>query len=801
MSINYLDFIKQNPLLLSIVNQLQEVLVILDEHFHVAIFNQGAEKLFHSTLLEAQGKPFTTICHNARIPCFISDYARIPMHIQTFNQNIETIINNTKYLWQAFSVETPEGLFHIFKTLNFSESESKNEIHQLKTLLENMPCNVYWMDKNCLMLGCNQNVLTMLNMTLEQFRGKTYEELSELCNWPNGLANKLKNDDLTVLQTGKAIYGIEDPPLPGTNGIVFHFLTSRVPLRNMHGEIIGVAGISMDITALQNAKEKAEIASRAKSEFIANMSHDVRTPLTGIIGMARNLELHLKDVLAKEDAHLINESGEQLLDLLNGVLDIISAENISEDDIHEECFDLRQSIESIAALEMPTLKLKDLYFKINIDEAIPAYVIGDRVKLNRILLNLLGNAIKFTLKGHIELNIKVVERSKRKIKLNFMVVDTGVGIADEARDKIFRRFYKGSPSYKGMYKGHGIGLHIVKKYVNRLGGKIQLKSQVNKGSVFAFDLTFKLGNPAVDTSKAIPISNSVDSAKKKIKSMKQKNHTPHLLLVEDDRIALRVLEGMIKETGCRFTSAMDGKEALALATSNLFDLILTDIGLPTMSGIEFSQHLRDWEKNHHKKPVPIIALTGHAKKEVEASGSKSGINKILQKPLRIEALSNIFDEYLLKSVDTAKKSAEFSSPNQGLGMDLPNSEKELFELEQFPLLDIAKGLETLDNESILNEMLQMMLVDIPIIQSDIHKAHETNDWNKVEKLAHKAKSGATYVGTTRMQYACQYLERYHKAGHSHLLEELYQQLLQVLEDTYLSIQKRFKSLKMDSYEV
>ncbi len=799
MSINYLNFIKQNPLLLSIANQLQEILVILDEQFNVSILNQGAEKLFHCTLLEAQGKSFKTLCHQALIPCFISDYARVPMHIQTFNQTIDTIINNTRYQWQAFSVETPEGLFHVFKTVNFSESENKNAIYQMETLIENMPCNVYWMDKNCFMLGCNQNVLTMLGMTIEQFRGKTYEELSVLCDWPEGLANKLKKDDLSVLETGKAIYGIEDPPLPGTNGVVFHFLTSRVPLRNKNSEIIGVAGISTDITALKNAKEQAEIASRAKSEFIANMSHDVRTPLTGIIGMARNLELNLKDAIAKEDAHLINESGEQLLDLLNGVLDIISAENISEDDIHEECFDLRQSIEAIVALEMPTLKLKDLQFKVNIDNELPTYLIGDRVKLNRILLNLLGNAIKFTLKGYVEINIKVIQRATHKVKLNFMVIDTGIGIPDEAREKIFRRFYRASPSYKGMYKGHGIGLHIVKKYVKRLGGKIHLTSQVDKGSTFSFDLPFKIGNPdSVPVDKSAASLTSVNSRIKEKIGLMKKNHRPHLLLVEDDLVALRVLEGMIKETGCRFTSAMDGTEALALATSNVFDLILTDIGLPNISGLVFSQHLRKWEKSHHKKRVPIIALTGHAKREVEASGVNSGIDKVVQKPLRIEFLGKIFDEYLFKSTDTERNvqnisvSQDNTDPTfpKGLGIDLPNTEKELFELEQFPLFDLAKGIETMSNESVLNEMLQLMLIEIPKIQSDIQKAHEAKDWNEVEKLAHKAKGGASYVGTIRMQYACQYLERYRKAGHSHSLEKLYQQLLEVLAETYLLIKNR-----------
>ncbi|MBI2785028.1 MAG: PAS domain-containing protein [Legionella longbeachae] len=235
--------------------------------------------------------------------------------------------------WFTELIEIDNEGFFVLYTTNLGENEKQNEILRLETLIENMPSNVYWVDKNCLMIGCNQNVLAMLNMTSEQFRGKTYEELSSLCNWPEGLAQKLKNDDLHVLQTGQPIFGIEDPPLPHADGSFSNFLTSRVPLHNDFGEIVGVAGISVDISNLKKAREQAEIANQAKTDFIANMSHDIRTPLSGIIGMSEILVDSDINDQERQYALWVKESGEQLLKLLNGVLEVVSVGQMNTEDV------------------------------------------------------------------------------------------------------------------------------------------------------------------------------------------------------------------------------------------------------------------------------------------------------------------------------------------------------------------------------------------------------------------------------------------------------------------------------------
>jgi len=277
--------------------------------------------------------------------------------------------------------------------------------------------------------------------------------------------------------------------------------TNKTPLIDEHGNVYGVLAIYSDITerknlerSLENAKNMAEAASRAKSEFIANMSHDLRTPLAGIVGMSELLQGDVDNQKQKQYAAWVNESGEQLLGLLNGILDVVSADNIKENDIQEETFELVQCLQDLIRLEIPSAQLKGLSLKTKIAPDVPPYLHTDRTKLHRILLNLLGNAIKFTENGEITIEVDTLNTSDGRVHLQFRVNDTGIGIPDHLQDKVFDRFYRVNPSHKGVYSGHGIGLHIAQSYVKLLGGEIKLHSQDNVGTTFYFDLNLKIGN-------------------------------------------------------------------------------------------------------------------------------------------------------------------------------------------------------------------------------------------------------------------------------------------------------------------
>ncbi|KTD13393.1 PAS domain-containing hybrid sensor histidine kinase/response regulator [Legionella jamestowniensis] len=583
------------------------------------------------------------------------------------------------------------------------------------------------------------------------------------------------------------------------NGEIRWIIDKGFPLIDHRGLCYGVTGVATDVTDelkqtedLKKAKEAAEIANKAKSEFIANMSHDIRTPLSGIVGLSKLLEGEAQTDTEKEYARWINQSGEQLLDLLNNVLELISLENLKELEINREWFSLREELLTICKLELPAIKVKNLEFTVEIEESVPDFIFSDRIKFHQILLNLLGNAIKFTEKGHIILAVRFLSSSEETVELEFCVEDTGIGIADNQQERVFDRFFRIAPSYKGVYKGYGLGLHIVKKYVALLGGEIRLKSMVGKGSIFAFKLSVKSSRE--DSAKTFFNLNELEEEnipeKAPIPNPKRFSHTkrlkeaaielPHLLLIEDNTIALRLLESVCKQVGCQFTSTMDAEDAFELVKKNDYDLIITDIGLPGMSGIELTIYIRHWEQALNKKPIPIVGLTAHSLGSSVDECLEAGMNKVFAKPINLPTMQGIVSALI--PMNKLESSANLFDE------ETPLDEEKLFNLTKYPLLDIEQGLDNLGSVDLLKELLTLMVKeDVPDDKAKIQEAFAIKDWPTVEKLALKMKSSALYCGTIRLRYACQYLEGYKKTASTPLLEKLYYQLIQILDATRQAI--------------
>jgi two-component system aerobic respiration control sensor histidine kinase ArcB len=522
---------------------------------------------------------------------------------------------------------------------NEKEKDAINKLF-LNEIVFRMPGYVFWKNRQYVYLGCNENLVKAAGLSSPaDFIGKTDYELP----WSSH-ANEFQQDDESVMQSGLPKLNIEEK-LVHTNGEISIVLTNKVPLKDANGVVIGIIAIASDITERKNieqqlilSKELAEAASLAKTEFIANMSHDIRTPLAGVCGLSEILELTLEDPKQKNDAHLLHESGQELLKMLNDMLDDIKADKSSEKDIKSEIIDLHQCIQNLIKLEGPTITVKQLTVNYHIDEDIPNYIISDRKKIHRILLNLVGNAIKFTPSGAIFIHVKCLERTLSHVHVQFSVADTGIGIPRELQSKVFDRFFRANPSYHGIYKGYGLGLHIAHAYANLLGGHITLNSQENVGSTFYFDLTCEIAASPIskDHSKEHLSSLSTSTTNKKI---------PHLLLVEDNPIALRVLQATVSNIGCYFTSAINGTAALELIKSTPFDFVITDIGLPDISGIQLTERIREWEKEQNKSSMPIIGLTGHVKETAMVECLYSGMNGVFSKPATMEAVSSWLQQY------------------------------------------------------------------------------------------------------------------------------------------------------------
>lgn len=467
-------------------------------------------------------------------------------------------------------------------------------------------------------------------------------------------------------------------------------------------------------------------------------------------------------------------------------------------------FDLYQLTQNLYELKLPTIELKKLNLQIEIDASVPRFLIGDVVKLHRILLNLLGNAIKFTEKGFIRLHVQSSPARNAGVLIDFSLQDTGIGMEEKIQRKIFKRFYRASPSHKGRYAGHGVGLHIVQKYTRLLKGKINLDSRLGQGSTFYLTLPLQIDsaknvNEAPHNASFSFLAPNAPSATEQKNQetaphpiAKRKNQ-PFLLLIEDNPIALTIIESISKQANCRYLSATSAEKALELVEMHHFDLILSDIGLPGLSGNEFATHVRAKEKENNQQPIPIIGLTAHALKSAEADSMEAGMNHIVMKPMRLDVFHQLLKEYLPCCC------SHHQSAFKTLGIDLPQTEAELFQLDSHPLLHLETSIENLGSLETAKDMLSFMIHEaLPDDRKAITKAYEEDNWEQVERLAHKIKSSALYCGTTRLKWACQYLERYRKAGHSQSLKPLYHQFQRISEETHQAIASWLRKIEEES---
>ncbi|MCX7115084.1 MAG: response regulator [Gammaproteobacteria bacterium] len=650
-----------------------------------------------------------------------------------------------------------------------AQKKFKSMKHHYESILAVMPGHIYWLDKHNRYLGCNDAQAKNIKLaSKEDIVGKTNEDFL-----PADQAEHLNTINTQVMESRLAVTTEESGELVGEP---LTMLSHKVPLIDDNDEVVGLIGISLDITErkvaekkLTEALEKAEAANQAKNAFIANMSHDIRTPLSGIIGMSSLLVERVTSSDEKQYAHWIHESGNQLLALLNHILELVSSGNAKEHTLQKETFSLKTLIQDIVILEQPTVQLKQLELRTRLDPAIPNTLYTDRFKLNRILLNLLGNAIKFTSQGHIEIQVLLNHETSTQVTLTFNIIDTGIGIARAAQAHVFDRFFRAHPSDQGIYHGSGVGLNIVKTYLDSLGGVIHLTSEEQLGSTFSFQLTIEKQAP----SEAQDVSPTLTTRSDALSAIP---HTAqHYLLIEDNIIALRLLEQFVTKLGPTFHSVTSAEEALTYLSQQHCDLIITDIGLPGLSGIELTTLIR--QRYPQLNAIKIIGLTAHAPHKIIESCLEAGMNKVLTKPIELKELQHHLSQ--LSTTDLPPS----------LGKDLPSAEKELLQLDAFPLLDAVYAVELLGDITILKDMLSMMMNEqIPHDTPLLEQAHAEQDWEKIEALAHKMKAGALYCGTIRLQMACQYLERYRKAGHTASLEPLYQQLMRTITQTVQAIQ-------------
>lgn len=367
----------------------------------------------------------------------------------------------------------------------------------LRAIIEKLPGNVWWKNTNLVYLGCNDHVIKILGLnSRKDFISKTDHDL-----WEKSIADKLREADLHVLKTGENI-SLEEVIIEKDGSQVI-MLTNKSPFYDNDHHIIGIVGTSTDITerkkieeSLRIAKEEAEVANKMKTEFMHNMEHDIRTPFNGIWTLANLLESQEQDKEKKELLNDVSNCAKELLDYCNNILDFAKTEAGVVPILFKK-FDLKMLLNKIITLEIPPVKSKHLQLLTDYSEDLPHIVMGDQYRIERILLNIASNAVKFTKEGYVKISAKLMKKFKNKnIVVRLIVEDTGIGIPADKQNFIYEKFTRGTPANQGIYKGSGLGLRVVKQLIEEINGEIDVKSELGKGTTFTCTIPLKL--PLVD---------------------------------------------------------------------------------------------------------------------------------------------------------------------------------------------------------------------------------------------------------------------------------------------------------------
>lgn len=515
---------------------------------------------------------------------------------------------------------------------------------KFRALHDNMTQGIVYQNNLGEILSANESATIILGLSLDQMQGRSsIDPRWQSIHLDGSPFPGETHPAMMTIKTGKTykniIMGVYRPT---TSDTVWINVTSVPLFRDDHEIPFQVFTTFDDITAridaekaLKKAEKDKNIAiedSKIKSNFLANMSHEIRTPLNGIVGMIDVMSKSHSFEKAQEDQiEIIKKSSLVLLDILNDILDLSKLE-AGQFQIHKRPSQINGIIHQVENLFSAQVLNQNLKWESNYDSKLEDHFLLDDAKITQVISNLVGNAVKFTERGTITVSSKLIAKKDDEVEFKIEIKDTGAGITDEDQIEIFKEFKQAQGEPISKHKGTGLGLAICKNLIELMGGEIGVYSEIGKGSTFWFSLS----------SKIVEVEKNLEDIQANRESAEEKSEfNLKVLLADDNEVNIKVAEFMLSQMKCEIIPAQNGQEAVDMVAKHSFDLILMDIQMPIMDGIEATQKLREI----HSKLPPIIGLSANAMEGDAEKFINLGLDDYLSKPLTINTLKEKLNQW------------------------------------------------------------------------------------------------------------------------------------------------------------
>ena len=713
-------------------------MLVVDNKGIISFASRNVELLSQFSPEEFVGKPFTQCIpteFREQVGNILSSSASSGLYNNTVELQIYTKKKGSKWVSsRIFPVRKDDGWVQewqivlwdideekkIYLELEELETERRNQQKLIQDIIDNIPSIIFIKDVQGRYLAINRRMEEVLNLPAERIIGKTDAEfILDKVRY-----QEYKSSDEAVLAS-RSLAVFED--VIQSDGKKNYFLVTKFPLLDEEGNVKNICGLATDITErktveirLLQAKKEAERAKAAQETFLANMSHEIRTPMNGIMGMSNLLMSTPLTEDQRDFTGSIQDSARNLLAIINDLLDFSKIKS-GKFQFEYSPFKIRQAIKK--AVYPLQFKAEEKMLKLNVvfDTMVPEVIIGDPLRLQQIIINLVGNAIKFTSSGSVDLYIACNRRNEDFVDLRINVKDTGIGIAENKLEYIFESFTQDSEDTSRKYGGTGLGLAIVKQLVELQKGNISVKSTIGKGSVFSVTIPYKVSNDE-------PTEKRLNVTDKKHKNLLE--HL-HILVAEDNLINQKVVKNTLLQQGANVQLANNGKEAIQKVQSQNFDLILMDLQMPDVDGYKATRYIRQVLK----MDTPIVAMTADTLKGESEKCFEAGMTDFISKPFEPDELYQL----ILKLTNYKKEKNTFNDDHK-----INNMQSELIDLSF--LRDIS------DNDpNYIYDVLEIFLSSTPDGVNKLeHLVRTSSDYEAIYKQAHFLKSSVSIIKVRNM---------------------------------------------------